>query len=54
METKKWWVVTAKHDRVFLGRVYETETALRSALGPYIAVVGNHVDVWGKPSRVGA
>ena len=34
---------------VYIGKVYETESAIRDALGPWIEIRGNLVTVFGRP-----
>ena len=34
---------------VYIGKVYETESAIRDALGPWIEIQGNLVTVFGRP-----
>jgi hypothetical protein len=44
---KRWWIVTIRGK--YLGKSYETEQAMRATLGQYITIIGNHINVWGRP-----
>jgi hypothetical protein len=44
---KRQWLLTIKGQ--YVGKVYETEPAMRATWGPYVTIIGNHLNVWRRP-----
>lgn len=47
MDIEKWWVIDVRG--LFLGRCFATEKDIRLVCGPYIRIIGNYVNIWGRP-----
>jgi hypothetical protein len=49
---KQWYCIEisrAGQRFAYLGKCYASADEIRAACGPYAAITGNHVVIWGRP-----